>query len=106
MMIGYVKSREILKVCKLFDEMFERDRDVVFWNLMILGYFFCYGGGMRYVEEGRRLFDRMYERDLVSWNTVISGYVRVGRMDDVLCFFKSMFERDVVIWNVMVMGFF
>lgn len=105
MMTGYVKSREILKARKLFDEMPERDRDVVSWNLMISGYFSCHGGGMRYVEEGRRLFDRMHERDLVSWNTVISGYARVGRMDDALCLFKSMSERDVVTWNAMVTGF-
>ncbi|KAL2933474.1 hypothetical protein RDABS01_016593 [Bienertia sinuspersici] len=105
MMNGYVKSGEIWKARRLFDEMPERDKDVVSWNLMISGYLSCRGGGMRYLEEGKKLFDQMPKRDLVSWNTVISGYARIGRMDDALCLFKSMPERDVISWNAMVTGF-
>lgn len=105
MINGYVKSRKIWKARKLFDEMPERDRDVVSWNLMISGYFSSYGDGLRYAEEGRRLFDQMPTRDLVSWNTVISGYARLGRMDDALCLFNSMPERDVVTWNAILTGF-
>ncbi|KNA05975.1 hypothetical protein SOVF_185380 [Spinacia oleracea] len=105
MMSGYVKNREILKARRLFDEMPESDKDVVSWNLMISGYVSCRGGGMRYVEEGERLFNQMLKRDSVSWNTMISGYARIGRMDDAIRLFKGMTERDVITWNAMVTGF-
>uniref|UniRef100_A0A803MZP3 Pentatricopeptide repeat-containing protein n=1 Tax=Chenopodium quinoa TaxID=63459 RepID=A0A803MZP3_CHEQI len=105
MISGYVKNREVLKARKLFDEMPERARDVVSWNLMISGYVSFRGGGMRYVEEGKKLFDQMPKRDLVSWNTMISGYARVGRIDDAICLFKRMTEKDVITWNAMVTGF-
>ncbi|XP_010683888.2 pentatricopeptide repeat-containing protein At1g62260, mitochondrial [Beta vulgaris subsp. vulgaris] len=105
MMSGYVKDGEIWKARRLFDEMPDNVRDVVSWNLMISGYVSRRGAGMRYVEEGKRLFDQMPKRDLVSWNTMISGYARVGRMDDALCLFKTMSARDVITWNAMVTGF-
>ncbi|XP_074311991.1 pentatricopeptide repeat-containing protein At1g62260, mitochondrial [Silene latifolia] len=102
---GYVKNKEISKARKLFDEMPERAKDVVSWNLMIKGYVSCHGGGMKYVDEGKALFDRMPERDLVSWNTMISGYARARRMDDALRLFNCMSKKDVITWNAMVTGF-
>ncbi|KAK9733314.1 hypothetical protein RND81_04G059300 [Saponaria officinalis] len=102
---GYVKKRELSKARKLFDEMPERAKDVVSWNLMIKGYVMCQWGGMRYVDEAKLLFDRMPERDMVSWNTMISGYARARRMDDALDLFNHMSSKDVITWNAMVTGF-
>ncbi|GAV77501.1 LOW QUALITY PROTEIN: PPR domain-containing protein/PPR_2 domain-containing protein, partial [Cephalotus follicularis] len=56
--------------------------------------------------EGRFLFDRMPRRDCVSWNTMISGYARNGRMDEALLLFNSIHERNVVSWNAMVTRIF
>ncbi|GAB4833484.1 hypothetical protein Ancab_031728 [Ancistrocladus abbreviatus] len=105
MISGYVKRKEVTKARRLFDKIPESDRDVVSWNLMISGYVSCHGGGTRYVEEGRSLFDQMPKRDFVSWNTMISGYARVGRMNEALCLFKSMPQQNVVSWNAMITGF-
>ncbi|XP_030475973.2 pentatricopeptide repeat-containing protein At1g31430 [Syzygium oleosum] len=48
-----------------------------------------------YAEFGRtasmeRVFDEMPERDVVSWNVVISGYVRCRRFDDAVGIFERM----------------
>ncbi|TXG64944.1 hypothetical protein EZV62_011938 [Acer yangbiense] len=78
------------------------NRDVVLWNLIILGYVSC--GGSKFLEEGRKLFDVMPERDCVSWNTMIGGYAD-GRMEDMLRLFNGMPQQDVVSWNAIVSGF-
>ncbi|PRQ23299.1 putative tetratricopeptide-like helical domain-containing protein [Rosa chinensis] len=44
-------------------------------------------------------------RDCVSWNTVISGCAKNGRMGEALRLFESMPERSVVSWNAMITGF-
>ncbi|GAB2252233.1 hypothetical protein Droror1_Dr00005080 [Drosera rotundifolia] len=93
------------KARELFDEMKERERDVVSWNLMVSGYVSCNGGEREHVEEGRMLFDWMPVRDSVSWNTMISGHARIGRMGDAIGMFESMPERNVVSWNAIMTGF-
>jgi pentatricopeptide repeat protein len=42
------------------------------------------------VEIGRRVFDKIYQRILVSWNAIIKGYVRNNLWDEVLAFFFQM----------------
>ena len=44
----------------------------------------------RNVEIGRRVFDKIYQRILVSWNAIIKGYVRNNLWDEVLAFFCQM----------------
>uniref|UniRef100_M0ZXG2 Pentatricopeptide repeat-containing protein n=1 Tax=Solanum tuberosum TaxID=4113 RepID=M0ZXG2_SOLTU len=49
----------------------------------------------------RQVFDEMTERDVVSWNSIVNGYVKVvvGQQ-----FFDEMPQRNLVGWNVMVTG--
>jgi pentatricopeptide repeat protein len=42
------------------------------------------------VEIGRRVFDKIYQRILVSWNAIIKGYVRNNLWDEVLALFCQM----------------
>lgn len=60
-------------------------------------------------EEGVRfawsLFVKMPERDLVSWNTVIDGCVKYGRMEDAKVLFDKMPGRDLVSWVTMINGY-
>ncbi|KAF6147818.1 hypothetical protein GIB67_014398 [Kingdonia uniflora] len=61
------------------------------------------------VEVARRLFDRMHERDLVSWNSMISGYASKGMWDEAFELFDRMrikgVEMNVVTWNTTAGGF-
>ena len=47
------------------------------------------------VDEARDLFDEMSERDLVSWSTMVSGYVQNGCSNEALVLFKQMQAQNV-----------
>ncbi|KAJ6380404.1 hypothetical protein OIU76_016965 [Salix suchowensis] len=56
------------------------------------------------VFEARKLFDRMPDRDLVSWTTMISGYASKQMAREALGVFGLM--RCIVLWlNIGVLGF-
>ncbi|XP_010271478.1 PREDICTED: pentatricopeptide repeat-containing protein At1g25360 [Nelumbo nucifera] len=57
------------------------------------------------VDQARRVFDRMLERDLVSWNAILSGYVNSGRIDEAKILFEEMPGRNLLTWTVMISGF-
>ncbi|KAK3042267.1 hypothetical protein RJ639_001862 [Escallonia herrerae] len=58
------------------------------------------------ILSARRVFDIMVERDLLSWNTMISGYVCIGFLALAVEFLRSMgsegFEPDIVTWNTVM----
>ncbi|XP_030551891.1 pentatricopeptide repeat-containing protein At5g50990 isoform X2 [Rhodamnia argentea] len=43
----------------------------------------------------RKLFDKMPERDVVTWNSMIGGLTRNGRFHDALASFRDMLALDV-----------
>ncbi|XP_075655039.1 pentatricopeptide repeat-containing protein At4g21065-like [Castanea sativa] len=47
------------------------------------------------VDEAHDLFDEMPERDLVSWSTMVSGYVQNGCSNEALVLFKQMQAQNV-----------
>uniref|UniRef100_A0A0D3HDD6 Cupin type-1 domain-containing protein n=1 Tax=Oryza barthii TaxID=65489 RepID=A0A0D3HDD6_9ORYZ len=49
------------------------------------------------MEDARRLFDRSPVRDLVSWNTLIGGYVRRGNPAEALELFWRMVAEDAAV---------
>ncbi|KAG5545431.1 hypothetical protein RHGRI_017797 [Rhododendron griersonianum] len=57
-------------------------------------------------EGARRVFSEMAERDLLSWNSMISGYVCNGFLESALDLLGSMrlegFEPDLVTWNMAI----
>lgn len=42
------------------------------------------------MEVAQRIFDEMLSRDIVSWNTVITGYVISGRFSEAFCLVSEM----------------
>ncbi|XP_058101674.1 pentatricopeptide repeat-containing protein At2g13600-like [Magnolia sinica] len=46
------------------------------------------------LPDARRLFDEMSDRDVVSWTSMIVGYVQHQHYDESLGLFKSMVESD------------
>ncbi|KAL9239766.1 hypothetical protein vseg_014057 [Gypsophila vaccaria] len=56
------------------------------------------------MENARVVFDRMPERDLTSWNTMISGYVKNGDPGDGLRIFKEMLVAGVVPDSTTLLG--
>ncbi|GKU97454.1 hypothetical protein SLEP1_g10597 [Rubroshorea leprosula] len=51
-----------------------------------------------------KVFDKMPQRDVVSWNTMIFGYAACGKMGIAREYFDAMPERDVISWNSLLSG--
>ncbi|KAK0581883.1 hypothetical protein LWI29_019095 [Acer saccharum] len=52
--------------------------------------------------SAREVFDKMSVRNLYSYNGMLSGYAKMGRMRPARKLFDQMPERDVVSWNSMI----
>lgn len=53
----------------------------------------------------RKMFDEMANRDVVSWNSMIIGYLRNGDLDEALNLFRKMRNKNIVTWNSIITGF-
>eukprot|EP01018_Ginkgo_biloba_P030838 Gb_14966 [translate_table: standard] len=47
------------------------------------------------IENARNVFDKMSERSVISWNTMITGYVQTGHREKALKLFGQMQYADV-----------
>ncbi|CAL9108088.1 unnamed protein product, partial [Musa textilis] len=72
---------------RVFDLAEDSARDVVSWNSMISGYLQV---GCGYIEDARKLFDRIPERNVVCWTSMISGYTQSGRFGESIEVFREM----------------
>ncbi|KAH9306155.1 hypothetical protein KI387_010559, partial [Taxus chinensis] len=52
-----------------------------------------------------KVFDKMPTRIASSWNTMITGYSKWGKIKDARELFDKMPERDSVSWNTMIAGY-
>ncbi|XP_058108690.1 pentatricopeptide repeat-containing protein At1g19720 isoform X2 [Magnolia sinica] len=61
------------------------------------------------VEDAQRVFDKILERDIFTWNSMIGGYVQAGYCGKAHDLFEKMqisgIRRNVVTWNVMISGY-
>ncbi|KAJ0533148.1 putative tetratricopeptide-like helical domain superfamily, DYW domain-containing protein [Helianthus annuus] len=73
----------------------------VFVGNSLVNLYFVFG------EEkcARQVFDEMSRRDLVTWNVVIAGWVKLGRVGDARKVFDEMPERDAVSWSSLITGY-
>lgn len=51
------------------------------------------------------LFDEMPERNVVSWNTMITGYSRLGELQKARSVFEEMPRRDMASWSAMITAY-
>nr|AKH05195.1 chlororespiratory reduction 4 [Pelargonium myrrhifolium] len=94
MIDGYVKCGMIGSARLLFDRIPLDDKNLNSWNSMICGYAQSEDG----LKVAWELFDNMPVRDLVSWNSMIDGCIKCGKMEDARHLFDRMPKRDVVSW--------
>ncbi|KAK7309301.1 hypothetical protein RJT34_05908 [Clitoria ternatea] len=57
------------------------------------------------IEFAHILFNRLPSRDVVSWNTMIDGYIKFGNVDMAYKFFQTMPVKNVISWTTMIVGF-
>lgn len=79
---------------------FGYESDVYVQNALISLYSEC---GV--LEDARKVFDEMPNRDVVSWNSMIVGSFKNGKVDSALELFKEMKERkNIITWNSVITG--
>ncbi|CAN0892166.1 Pentatricopeptide repeat-containing protein At5g16860 [Linum grandiflorum] len=63
----------------------------------------------RLMNEASKVFDRMLEKDVVSWNAMVTGYAQSGQFESALSLFEKMkedkIELDVVSWSAVIAGY-
>lgn len=58
------------------------------------------------IGDARRVFDQMCERDVVTWTTVIAGYVKGGMVEEARRLFDRVdAKKNVVTWTALVGGY-
>ncbi|GLT67233.1 hypothetical protein SLA2020_395560 [Shorea laevis] len=58
------------------------------------------------MEYAFRIFQSLAEqRNLITFNSMISGYVNSGLHDDAIMIFNTMSDRDLTTWNLMVRAY-
>ncbi|CAN1252273.1 Pentatricopeptide repeat-containing protein At2g27610 [Linum perenne] len=57
------------------------------------------------VGEGKRFFDEMPVRNVVSWTSLLTGYAQTGMIDNARAVFDRIIDRTPVSWNSMVAGY-
>ncbi|KAF3617234.1 Pentatricopeptide repeat-containing protein [Capsicum annuum] len=55
--------------------------------------------------DAHKLFVEMPERDLCSWNIMVSGFAKLGLIDEARKVFDEMPERDNFSWTAMISGY-
>lgn len=58
----------------------------------------------RKVLSARVLFDRMEDRSLVCWNTIISGYAQIGLPNEAINLFREMLSDGVQLSEIAIMS--
>ncbi|GFZ07725.1 pentatricopeptide repeat (PPR) superfamily protein [Actinidia rufa] len=65
---------------------------------------YAMGGRSVGVGNARQVFGEMSERNVVTWNSLLAGYVRNRDIDMAYGIFNEMPERNVVSWTTMIAG--
>ncbi|CAH1428337.1 unnamed protein product [Lactuca virosa] len=56
------------------------------------------------VKNARKVFDEMGERNVVTWNTLLAGYVKCRDIDGARRVFDKMPEKNIVSWTTLISG--
>lgn len=74
--------------------------DIFVQNTLMDFYFKCGDA-----HSGRKVFDKMRVRNLVSWTTMVTGLVGSGDLRAARAIFEQMPAKNVVSWTIMIDGY-
>ncbi|KAL6553035.1 hypothetical protein OROGR_006877 [Orobanche gracilis] len=100
-----LKACSGLKFVKMIHAQMEKlslYSDLFVPNSLIDAYSKC---GLMGVKAAKMVFDVMEEKDVVTYNSIISGLVKVGVLQEARKLFDEMPQRDTVSWNTIMDGY-
>ncbi|CAD5172627.1 pentatricopeptide repeat-containing protein At5g66520-like [Musa acuminata AAA Group] len=56
------------------------------------------------IAKAHKIFEEMPRRNIVSWNTMLAGYLQSGDVPTAFRFFDDMPAKDKVSWTTMIAG--
>ncbi|KAI3684397.1 hypothetical protein L6452_33620 [Arctium lappa] len=82
-----------------FNHSFARQllHDVPYWNFNVVSFNLIIASFLKMgdIDFAKRMFRKMSKRDLISWNTMIGGFVRNARFQEAFVFFRKMLSSNV-----------
>ncbi|PWA68058.1 pentatricopeptide repeat (PPR-like) superfamily protein [Artemisia annua] len=106
------------------------ERDLVSWNVLISVYVKCKrfedavgvyvrmrGDGIvlflrvlrcgiwNLVDVAREIFDGLPKKNVISWTSMVSGYVSCGMLDEARRLFDQSPVKDIVLWTAIINGY-
>ncbi|XP_071720792.1 pentatricopeptide repeat-containing protein At2g29760, chloroplastic-like [Rutidosis leptorrhynchoides] len=57
------------------------------------------------LDDARKLFDKMCEKDIVSWTTLLVAYVKSEEYVMAKRHFEMMPKQDIAAWNALISGY-
>ncbi|XP_062233240.1 pentatricopeptide repeat-containing protein At1g62260, mitochondrial-like isoform X2 [Phragmites australis] len=114
---GFTKNGWLHKAEELLTKrlrVMDMDKAVDAYNTLIAAY-----GQVGRASDARRLFDmipkaqrqhkvhkrRVFERNVVSWNSMLMCYIRTGEICSARALFHEMPDKDLVSWNTMIAAY-
>ncbi|KAI3457862.1 hypothetical protein Pfo_014525 [Paulownia fortunei] len=57
------------------------------------------------MKDARNFFDKMVEKDIISWTTMLAGYARLGDFNAARDVFDSLPSKDIATWNALISAY-
>ncbi|KAK9081296.1 hypothetical protein Syun_030659 [Stephania yunnanensis] len=85
-----------LVICKEMEDIL-----TVIWSALINMYCKC-----SIMRDARKVFESLVpDQHVAHWNSMITGYIDNGLLEDAIACFEEMPERNVVSWTLMISGY-
>ncbi|XP_021298905.1 pentatricopeptide repeat-containing protein At2g13600 [Herrania umbratica] len=99
---SYIQSKSLLDVHRLHARIIKSHfaSETFILNRLIDAY-----GKLGSLGNARKVFDRMPQRNIYSWNAAITALTKFGFVDEAAKIFGSMSEHDQCSWNSIISGF-
>jgi len=96
---SYVRRGDLDSAVRVFGNM--KVKSTVTWNSILA----AYAKKLGHFEHARRLFEKIPQPNVVSYNIMLAGHWHHFGVHDARRFFDSMPVKDVASWNTMVSGY-